>query len=130
MAEADRQLYPQATPLGEPIPTEFLRPLGLIKQAFTTVAVNDIAIPAAADYLYIEATTDCYVRFDDDITAPANGDHTVGLTVILASNGKLIDHGTAVTFSVIRAGDADGIVYVQTCTRYADIRKLSQAARA
>lgn len=118
-----QQRYPLSTPDGRPIPFDIIRPYGLIKQSFTDTPVNDVVIPEGADFLYIEATEDCYVRIGDDVTAPTNGVHTLGLIVILARTGKVIDHNAAAAFGVVRAGADNGIVYVQTCTKYADIRK-------
>src|SRR5688500_9784056 len=119
---AEQDLYPQATPLGQPIPFEIIRPLGLIVQAFTNVAVSNVAIPAAADFLVLRANTPCYVQFTENVAAvdPANGVHTVGLVYIGAEEVIVIDHAVAVEFSVIRAGSEDGELIVQTCTKYKD----------
>lgn len=124
-----RKLYPHATPGGEAIPFDIIRPLGLVVQAFGAAAVNDVAIPAAADYLYMEATEDCYVQLDDDAAAPANGAHTLGLIVLLAGTGKVIDHNAAEVFGVIKAGADDGTLFVQTISKYADVRKPAVSER-
>lgn len=132
MAEADtKQLYPQATPLGTPIPFEIVRPLGLIVQGFTDVAVSNVAIPTTADFLILRATTPCYVQFTENVAAvdPANGTHTVGLVYVDAEEVLVIDHNAAPEFSVIRATAENGDLIVQTCTKYADIRKAAQTER-
>lgn len=130
MAVADSaQRYPQATPDGQPIPFEIIRPLGLILQAFTSVPVNAVAIPAGADFLVLESTQACLVRFGANVTVPANGVHTTDLVYLSADVIKVIDHNAAASFSVVQAGAESGTLYVQTCQKYSDIRNPVQDAR-
>lgn len=132
MAEADtKQLYPQATPLGTPIPFEIVRPLGVIKQAFTNVAASNITIPEDAGYLVLRADADCYVQLTTDIVAavPADGTHVDGLVFVGQNEIVVIDHNAATEFSVVRAGATSGTLIVQTMQKYADVRKIAQTER-
>lgn len=132
MAEADTVgRYPQSTPGGEPIPFEIIRPLGLIKKSFSDVAASNVALPDGADFLVLRATEDCLIQFTIDTAAalPADGVHVAGLLFLGVGEVQVIDHNAATEFSVIRAGADSGILYIQTCSKYADIRKSAQLER-
>lgn len=129
---AEQDLYPQATPLGQPIPFEIIRPYGLIVQAFTDAAASNVTIPAAAEFLVLRADTPCYVQLTENVAAasPADGVHTVGLVYVGAEEIIVIDHAEAIELSVIRASSVNGTLIIQTCTKYKDIRKQVQMDRA
>lgn len=127
MAEPDTKgLYPHATPLGQPIPFEIVRPLGLIIQPFSGVATNNVAIPEAAGFLILRADADCLVELATTTAVPADGVHTPGLIFVGEGEVVVIDHNAAAQFSVIAAGAEDGTLIVQTVTKYSDIRKTVQ----
>lgn len=133
MAEADNVgRYPHATPEGDPIPFEIVRPLGLIVQNFTDVAINNIAIPIDADYLVLRADVPCLIQLTPDVPAalPADGVYTPGLVFVDGGDSMVVDHNAATEFSVIRFTDESGVIIVQTMTKYKDIRKAAQMERA
>lgn len=122
MAADTLGLYPQATPKGDSIPFEVIRPLGFLKQAFTSAAVNGVVIPAAADLLVLRADQDCLVQLGGNAVVPANGVHTLNLVFVGQGECVVIDHNAAATFGVIRL-TADGTLTVQTLAKYRDVRK-------
>lgn len=129
MAVDDKQRYPQSTPDGEAIPFEIIRPLGLILVAFSSVASANITIPAGAGFLVLRADADCLIQLDGVVAVPADGVHIVGLVALNAGEILVLDHNGAATLSVIRYGTTNGVLKVQTITKYADIRKSAQLER-
>lgn len=125
----DLGLYPHSAPDGTPIPFDILRPAGLILQAFTNVAVNNIVIPSTAEVLVIQTTADCILRFGADVSVPANGVNLSNAVFLTPGFVWSIDHNAATKFGVIRAGAANGTIYVQLATRWKDLRKVQQFNR-
>lgn len=127
---AEQKQYPQATPDGEAIPFEIVRPLGLLHINFTNVASEDAAIPAEAGFLVLRAKeADCWVMLDGPAVVPADGVHEDGLIFVGKDEIIVIDHNEAATISAMRVGTDDGYLVVQTCLAYADIRKRAQQER-
>jgi hypothetical protein len=122
-------LYPHSAPDGTPIPFDIVRPLGLIRQDFTAVASAEIAIPTNAELLLLMATQECLMQLDGVVAIPANGVHTLGLIAIPGATAVVIEPNGALTFSVIRLGSDDGTLYVQTITKWKDLRKTAQFNR-
>lgn len=132
MAEDTRRRYPQATPDGDAIPFEIIRPYGLIIVPVTDVPSGLYSIPANASFLVLRATQPCYMLLGDVAiaAAPAYGVHTPDLVYIDGGEVLVIDHDNAANFSVLRMTGESGLLIVQTCRNYTDIRKSAQFDRA
>lgn len=126
---AEQRQYPQATPDGEAIPFEIIRPLGAGFRTTTSVS-QTFAIPATAGFLVLRAKeADCWVMLGADAVVPVGGAHVEGLLYVADGEIVVIDHNGALSLGVIRAGVSDGRLIIQTCLTYADIRKKALQER-
>lgn len=126
MAVQDIKAYPLSTPGGLPIPLDIIRCAGLIKQAFSAVAVNGVVIPAC-DYLFLYSDQKCVVALGRNVVIPANGAFEADEYVIPPGTLMIIDHQQATTLGVIRIA-FDGVLWIQCVEKYKDVRKSVQFA--
>lgn len=129
MAQDSRGLYPHATPDGEPIPFEIVRPLGLITRSVLTAVSANTNIPAAAGFLVLRSDVKSYIGLDRAAIVPVVGTYEANLVFIDAGEVMTIDHNGAAYFTVIAATGDEGSLVVQACTSYKDIRKYAQMDR-
>ena len=67
------QRYPFATADGIAIPSDIIKPLGVLRQTFShLIATVPVAIPAAVEVISFLATEDCIVVFGVAATVPVN----------------------------------------------------------
>jgi hypothetical protein len=123
--------YPQSTPKGDPIPYEIVRPLGLVRIAVQDAAVNGVAIPDAYSFLVLRSSAACFVRLNGNAAIPALSTYTANYVYVDVDEVIVIDHNMADTLGVIKADstDDDGVLVVQVCETYKDIRKTAQLDR-
>lgn len=67
------QRYPFATADGIAIPSDIIKPLGILRQTFShLIATVPVAIPAAVEVISFLATEDCIVVFGAEAAIPTN----------------------------------------------------------
>jgi len=122
------KIYRNSSVNGEALPLEILLSKGLIKQAFTAAAVDNIALPADTEIMVIygDLNEDCYVQLDAAAALPANGTFEAGMHFIPAACIKTIDTNGATIFGVISGTGRNGTVIVECAYAYKDARRAKQ----
>lgn len=117
------QLYPFSTKEGAVIPLDIIRPSGIMRKNFITASasVSD-SLVALTPVIILEATADCFVRFNAAATVPVSGSPSTIISdqIFVQAGRAVVCSPKSPNFTVI--GDtAAGVLTIQLIEQWAGL---------